>query len=185
MWESHILCLKCLIRVDPSPRVNEEQLAQLNSPKGHNGNKKDWLFRCQTSPCLQERNALLLMLVLLVQRLREQLVVIFFFFFAFCSSSEVMNGNGYSASSDVSRSSLFCAAKHDLWQEREGESLTSPFALLYFSISSKRSLGVLDWHSNCTHLVWRYNQAPFQASQPFEVNRWKGENRNMMLKMRE
>lgn len=38
----------------------------------------------------------------------------FFFFLAFCSSSEVMNGNGYSASSDVSRSSLFCAAKHDL-----------------------------------------------------------------------
>lgn len=38
----------------------------------------------------------------------------FFFFLAFCSSLEVMNGNGYSASSDVSRSSLFCAAKHDL-----------------------------------------------------------------------
>lgn len=52
MWESHIHFLKCLIRLNPSPQVNEEQLAQLNSPKGHNGNKKDWLFRCQTSPCL-------------------------------------------------------------------------------------------------------------------------------------
>lgn len=53
-----------------------------------------------------------------------------------------MNGNGCSASSDVSRSSLFCAAKHDLWQEGEGESLTSPFALLHFpNIAQKGVLG--------------------------------------------
>lgn len=67
------------------------------------------------SPCLQERNALLLMLAVFGPEVTRVAAGEFFFFFVlFCSSSEVMNGNGYSASSDVSRSSLFCAAKHDL-----------------------------------------------------------------------
>lgn len=55
----------------PSLRVNEEQLALLSAPKGHSGHKKEWFYRWQTLPCLQERNALLLMLVVLVQRLHE------------------------------------------------------------------------------------------------------------------
>ena len=46
----------------------------------------------------------------------------FFFLLRFCSFSEVMNGNECTASGNVSTSSLFCAAKHDLWQEKEGES---------------------------------------------------------------
>lgn len=64
-----------------------------------------------------------------------------------------MNGNEHSASSNVSTSSLFFAAKHDSWQQKEGESLIPPFALLHFQTASKSSLEELDWRSNGEHLV--------------------------------
>lgn len=59
-------------------------------------------------------NARLVMLAVVVGSGVHGWIVPIFFLLRFCSFSEVMNGNECSASSNVSTSSLFCAAKHDL-----------------------------------------------------------------------
>ena len=110
---------------------------------------------------------------------------LFFFFQLFCSSSEVMNGNGYSASSDVSRSSLFCAAKHDLWQEREGgisDFTICPPALFHIV---QKEFGGIGLTQATAHIWFEDTARPFSSQQPFEGNRWKWKDGNMMWQRRE
>ena len=94
---------------------------------------------------------------------------IFYYFLFFCSSSEVMNGNGYSASSDVSRSSLFCAAKHDLWQERGvGNLWLHHLPCCTFPYRPRRVWGY--WIDTATAHIWFGDIArpPFQANNRFK-----------------
>lgn len=85
-------------------------------------------------------NARLVMLVADVGSEVHGWIVLVFFLLGFCGFSEVRNGNECTVSSNVSTSSVFCAAKHDLWQEKEKESVISPFALLHFPASFRSSL---------------------------------------------
>lgn len=124
-FSSRLLSLNCSRKATKTFNVSDQQ--QWPTDEGS--------YPLQMLPCPERRNALSLMWVPSVWRL---CCLFCFFLFTFWSSSEVMNGNRYNASGDVSRSSLFCAAKHDLWQEGERESLTSPFAHLHFHILAQK-----------------------------------------------